>query len=319
MKLLGGRATGLFNRWLKRRIPAASQVRLNHRQIFIIPTRAGLGLLLLLAVMLLGAINYQNSLVYAVTFILGSLFWVSLHHTYRNLASLELHASGSHAVFAGEAAPLQVRLLAPRHAHQGLILSWPDTQPQRLDVDKQGDRRIDLYHPTAQRGWFSPGRLRIETRYPLGWFVAWSLVDLDWKVLVYPKPLSLPLPAMRSEGEGDGNQPLGEGVDDFQGLRNYQPGDSRRRLDWRAYSRGQGLHSKIFAEPLQNTLWLDLEQTPGVDIEQRISYLCGWIMQLEQQSRPYGLSLAGARLGPAMGEAHRDQCLRALALYGKAA
>lgn len=319
MKLLGGRATGLFNRWLKRRIPAASQVRLNHRQIFIIPTRAGLGLLLLLAVMLLGAINYQNSLVYAVTFILGSLFWVSLHHTYRNLASLELHASGSHAVFAGEAAPLQVRLLAPRHAHQGLILSWPDTQPQRLDVDKQGDRRIDLYHPTAQRGWFSPGRLRIEARYPLGWFVAWSLVDLDWKVLVYPKPLSLPLPAMRSEGEGDGNQPLGEGVDDFQGLRNYQPGDSRRRLDWRAYSRGQGLHSKIFAEPLQNTLWLDLEQTPGVDIEQRISYLCGWIMQLEQQSRPYGLSLAGVRLGPAMGEAHRDQCLRALALYGKAA
>jgi uncharacterized protein (DUF58 family) len=56
-----------------------------------------------------------------------------------------------------------------------------------------------------------------------------------------------------------------------------------------------------------------------VDIEQRISYLCGWIMQLEQQSRPYGLSLAGVRLGPAMGDAHRDQCLRALALYGKAA
>lgn len=314
-----GRASGLFQRWLKRRIPAATQVRLNHRQIFIIPTRAGLALLLLLGVMLIGAINYQNSLVYAVTFLLGSLFWVSLHHTYRNLASLELHASGSHAVFAGEAAPLHIRLLAPRHEHQALTLSWPQTQPQRLDVSKDSDTRVDLYHPTQQRGWFSPGRLRIETRYPLGWFVAWSLVDLDWKVLVYPKPLSVPLPPRRRAGAEEGDQPLGEGVDDFQGLRNYQPGDSRRRLDWRAYSRGQGLHSKVFAEPVQDTLWLDLDQTPGADLEQRLSYLCGWVMQLEQQSRPYGLLIGGTSFGPAVGEQQRDQCLRALALYGRPA
>lgn len=319
MSWLGGRATGWFNSWLKRRIPAAAQVRLNHRQIFIMPTRAGLGLLLLLGVMLVGAINYQNSLVYAVTFILGSLFWVSLHHTYRNLASLELHAAGSHAVFAGEAAPLHIRLLAPRHEHQALTLRWPHTQPQRLDVGKNSDTRVDLYHPTQRRGWFSPGRLRIETRYPLGWFVAWSLVDLDWQVLVYPKPLRVPLPAKRGAAQGDGSQPLGEGVDDFQGLRHYQPGDSRRRLDWRAYSRGQGLHSKVFAEPVQDTLWLDLEQTPGSDIEQRLSCLCGWIMQLEQQSQPYGVQIAGAVFGPAVGEVHRDQCLRALALYGRSA
>lgn len=319
MKRAAGRARGVFNRWLKRRIPPASRVHLNHRQIFIVPTRAGLGLLLLLIIMLLGAINYQNSLVYAVTFILGSLFWVSLHHTYRNLASLQLHAAGSQPVFAGEAAPLHIRLVAPRHEHQALKLSWPQTQVQCVDVGKDEGRRIDLYHPTEQRGWFRPERLRIETRYPLGWFVAWSLVDLDWQVLVYPRPISVPLPALRGVGEDGGDMPHGEGVDDFQGLRHYQPGDSRRRLDWRAYSRGQGLHSKVFAEPLQDTLWLSLENAPGLDQEQQLSCLCGWIMQLEQQSRPYGLQLPGSRLGPALGDVHRDQCLRALALYGRPA
>lgn len=315
---LGKRATGLFDRWLKRRIPTAPQVRLNHRQIFIIPTRAGLALLLLLIIMLVGAINYQNSLVYAVTFIIGSLFWVSLHHTYRNLASLELHAAGSRPVFAGEAAPLHLRLLATRHEHQALTLSWPQTQPQRLDVERDGDTRLTLYHPVTKRGWFSPGRLRIETRYPLGWFVAWSLVDLDWQVLVYPKPLKAPLPALGvGAGEEEGEQPQGEGVDDFQGLRHYQPGDSRRRLDWRAWSRGQGLHSKVFAdEPRHNTLWLDLEQAAGLDLEQRLGTLCGWIMQLELESRPYGLRLPGREISPAQGENHRDACLRALALYG---
>ena len=80
------RARALHQRWLKRRIPAAQQISLDHRRIFILPSRAGLGFLLLLAILLVGAINYQNSLVYGLTFLLLSLFWVVLHHSYRNLA-----------------------------------------------------------------------------------------------------------------------------------------------------------------------------------------------------------------------------------------
>lgn len=312
------RTSRLFDRWLKRRIPPAPRVTLSHRQIFIVPTRAGLAFLLLLVIMLIGAINYQNSLVYGVIFLLGSLFWVSLHHTYRNLASLEVHAAGSTPVFAGEMAPLELNLLAPRHEHQALVFSWPDAQPRQIDVGKGSETRITLYHPTHRRGWLRPGRLRIETRYPVGWFVAWSLVDLDWQVLVYPRVITLALPALGPGGEGDSDQQMAEGTDDFQGLRDYQPGDSRRRLDWRAYSRGQGLHSKIFAEPVRSTYRLDLAATPGVDLEQRLSHLTGWIMQLELADQPYGLQLGETRIAPGCGERHRDRCLRNLALFGSA-
>jgi uncharacterized protein (DUF58 family) len=107
-----------------------------------------------------------------------------------------------------------------------------------------------------------------------------------------------------------------EGTDDFQGLRDYQPGDSRRRLDWRAYSRGQGLHTKVFAEPLQSTQFLDLANTPGANLEQCLSHLAGWVMQLELTDQPYGLQLDTMQIAPGSGERHCDQCLRALALYG---
>ena len=313
---LGGQASGVFQRWLKKRIPAASQIRLNHRRIFIMPTRAGMGLLLLLVIMLIGAINYQNSLVYALVFLLGSLFWIGLHHTYRNLAGLELQANGSLPVFAGEEAPLTVTLLATRREYQAIALFWPSSLPRQVDVQPDMGATLPLYHPTSTRGWLKPGRLRVETRYPLGWFVAWSLVDLDWHVLVYPQPLSVPLPGMRAGNEGEGDQLLVEGVDDFQGLRAYQPGDSKKRLDWRAWSRGHGLHSKVFAEPQQDSLWLTLAQAPGQSLEQQLGCLTGWVLRLETLRRPYGLELAGNRLGPALGEAHRDACLRALALYG---
>ena len=313
---LAGQTSGLFQRWLKKRIPAASHVRLNHRRIFIMPTRAGMGLLLLLVIMLIGAINYQNSLVYAVVFTLGSLFWIGLHHTYRNLAGLELQATGSLPVFCGEEAQLNMTLVSERREHQAIGMRWPMTSSRQFDVAAGQSTTLVLYYPTQRRGWMRPDRLRVETRYPLGWFVAWSLVDLDWKILVYPKPISLPLPSMHGGGEGQGDQLLVEGVDDFQGLRDYQPGDSKKRLDWRAWSRGQGLHSKIFAEPQHDSQWLKLEQAPGQTLELQLSCLAGWILQLQQRQQPYGLELPGTRIEPAAGEAHQEACLRALALYG---
>lgn len=305
--------------WLRRRIPPARQIRLDHRRIFIIPSRAGGAFLLLLTVMLVGAINYQNSLVYGLTFALLGLFWVALHHTYRNLAGVQLKATGGRAVFAGEQAPLGMVLVSERREHQALRLSWPQVVTHTVDVPAGSEQALTLYHPTSRRGWLALERLRIETRFPLGWFQAWSLIDLDWQVLVYPKPIQRALPrgSAPDGAEHDQEQALIEGVDDFQGLRAYQPGDSRRRLDWRAWSRGQGLHSKVFAEPQQQSLWLDLASAPGRDLEERLGVMTGWVLALDNARRPYGLILPGQRIEPVLGEGHRERCLRALALFGR--
>ena len=304
--------------WLRRRIPPARSLRLDHRRIFILPSRAGMAFLLLLLIMLIGAINYQNSLVYGLTFTLLSLFWVALHHTYRNLAAVQLRATGGRAVFAGEQVPLGLTLRSERREHQALKLRWPGLDAVSVDVPAGGEQALTLFHPTERRGWLALERLRIETRYPLGWFVVWSLVDLDWQVLVYPKPVSAPLPVGAAPDGEEDDQPLAqqEGVADFQGLRAYRPGDSRRRLDWRAWSRGQGLHSKVFAEPQQQSLWLDLAAASGRDLDECLGVLTGWVLEMEREQRPYGLSLPGVRIEPAQGDSHREVCLRALALYG---
>jgi len=104
------------DRWLLRRIPPASSVRLNQRRIFIMPTAVGLAFLVALLLMLLTAINYQNSLAYGLTFQLGSLYLVTILHTWRNLAGLVLQAGGSTAAFVGEQALLRVRLESPGRA-----------------------------------------------------------------------------------------------------------------------------------------------------------------------------------------------------------
>lgn len=308
-----------WNRWLARRIPPAASVRLNQRRIFILPTRVGAAYGVALLPMLLVGINYQNSLAYGLTFLLASVFIVAILHTYRNLAGLLLKAGGGAAVFVGEQARFRVCLESQGREHQAVALGWPPAELQARDVPAQGQAEVELTQPARRRGWLRPGRLRVESRFPLGLVVAWSWVDLDQALLIYPRPLEGELPlAAGVEGEEEGLRAQGHGADDFQGLRGYQPGDSRRRLDWKAYSRGQGLQVKDFAALSGRDLWLDFDSLGG-DVEMRLSLLCHWVLQLSERQQAFGLQLPGQMIAADHGDAHRDACLRALALFGEAA
>lgn len=308
------------DRWLQRRIPAGPSVQLDQRRIFIMPTLVGLAYAGALLLMLIAAINYQNSLAYALTFLLGSLFVVAILHTWRNLAGVLLLGAGSTPVFAGQPARLRVRLESRGRAHQALRLGWSASDMRETLVPAGGASEVELSVESTRRGWLRPGRLRVESRFPLGILVAWSWVDLELAALVYPRPLAGQLP--RTAGVGDepheDSHALAGGVDDFQGLKPWQPGDSRRRLNWKAYSRGQGLLVKDFSEPTGDEALLTLDGLGG-DIETRLSLLCHWVVELSSQQQSFTLQLGAEHLGPATGEAHRDACLRALALFGKEA
>ena len=303
-------------RWLARRVPAARHIRLGRRQVFILPTRAGLLFAGALLPMLLVAINYQNSLAYALCFLLVSLALVSLLHTWRTLLGIELRAGSVGATFAGQAAGFQV-LLESDGARQAIALGWSRSERVFVDIPSNGQARVELLLAAPRRGWLTAPRLRVESRFPLGLWVAWSWVDLQQRALVYPQPASGPLTLGRAGGDQEGRQLAGEGVDDFRGLRQHQPADGIRRVDWKAFSRGQGLRVKDFAALAGGDWLLDLDSLPG-PLEERLSRLCQAVLHLSAEGRPFELRLSGRHLGPASGATHREACLCALALHGVA-
>jgi uncharacterized protein (DUF58 family) len=107
------------------------------------------------------------------------------------------------------------------------------------------------------------------------------------------------------------------GNDDFAGLRAYHPGDSPRRIAWKADAREQGLLSKLFTGHADAHIWLDYDQLPAsLGVEERLSRLTRWVLDADAARIPYGLRLAPTVIEPGNGTAHRLRCLRALALYG---
>ncbi|MBB3104420.1 uncharacterized protein (DUF58 family) [Azomonas macrocytogenes] len=304
--------------WLARRTPRASRIRLDRRLIFIMPTRVGLFFFMAQLLMLLAAINYQNSLAYAVTFLLLSLSIVTILHTWRNLVGLELQAANVAPVFVGGQAMLGLRLESTKYAHRAIALGWSGSEMQLQEVAACSISNAELQLPALARGWLQPGRLRVESRFPLGIFMAWSWVDLEISALVYPRPLSGELPCLSGkdhEDETDGSRAEQAGVDDYRGLRPWQPGDAIRRLDWKAYSRGRGLLVKDFVALTGTELVLDFGKLSG-DIEARLSLLCHWVLELDSVGQIFTLVLPGQTIGPNAGQLHREVCLRALALFG---
>ncbi len=297
--------------------PPTEEQLIHRRRLYMLPTSLGWLFSLVLLVLLLGAINYANSLAYGLTFLLAAVAIVSMLHTHRNLLGLRVSCGPCACVFAGENAQFQIYLSnsngPPR---MGICIESGKTEVGRADI-AQGEQalvRMEVY--AGRRGYLAPPLVVLSSRFPLGFLYAWSRrIRLQQRCLVYPKPGgSLPLPGSLDPRthEDLGVQPEGE---DFRGLREFRPGDSPRHVSWKAVARGRGMLTKQFAGGRHASVWLDWEALPGLDIEQRLSQLCRWVLDCEQAGLQYGLRLPATTLAPANGEPHRHDCLAALALF----
>ena len=321
---------GLSQRFAARSRRAAvdeGALLLGQRRIYILPTGPGLGFGALLLVLLVGSINYNLGLGYALTFLALSCALVDMVLTWRNLAWLVLQPVRAAGVFAGQEAVFELQLRNPsgraRYAILADLAEAAKTGEPRhaIDVPAGGSATLRLALPSDKRGWLAAPRLTLRTRFPLGLFQAWSHWRPDLRALVYPFPEegAPPLPA-RSTGASDGAGHAGE--DDFAGVRPYQPGDPLKRLAWRQIARldpadGGQLATKHFEGGAREELVLDFSALPArLDLELRLSRMTRWVLDAESRALPYAFRLGAEQFEASGGVAHQAACLRALALYG---
>jgi uncharacterized protein (DUF58 family) len=306
-------ATRLFQ-W---RDPERGPIVLVQRRVFILPSRHGFTFALLLLVMLTGSINYSLGLGFVLTFLLGALGVNGMVYTFRNLVNLQITGGRARPVFAGDTAQFTVHLENAGDMDRYAIgLTHDRKNAAFVDVKARSTGSVIAAIPAPRRGIFKPGRLRLFTRFPLGLYYAWAYLELDMHCVVYPRPAptGLPLPpAVASAGTGTQH---GRGQEDFAGLRQYHVGDSPRHIAWKAAARDQGLLTKQFAGRAEIELWLDWTQLPSrTGVEERLSHMARWVLDAHAAGLSYGLRLPGETVEMAAGEAQRDRCLEALALF----
>jgi uncharacterized protein (DUF58 family) len=290
-------------------------VVLGRRRLYILPTAQGFVLALLLVGMLLGALNYNNSLAFALTFLLAGLGLVVMHHAHRNLLGLELRFLPAEPVFAGCEAALPFRVSnptpLPRH---DLVLAAGGARSRPFDLAPGESRKVTVPAPTERRGPLRVGDVGLEGGFPGQLFRVWTWLAREAEGLVWPAPADhAPLPA--DGGSGGAGEERVTGGDDFRGLRDYHPGDSPRHIAWKALAHSDEPMVKLFGGTASEPVWLDYEEAPG-EHEKRLAVLCRWCIDAHRAGRPYGLRLPDRVVPPDQGEAQLGRALDALALTG---
>lgn len=287
----------------------------NRRRIYIVPTRFGIALGLLLAAMLLAGLNYNSNLGLAFGFLMTSLALVAMHHCHRNLLGLRVDVTPEVDAFAGGDACFDFRL----HNHAGIERC--DIEIRCADssvihnVPAEGDERAALNVPVVQRGVIRLERFELRTRYPFGWFRAWTYVQTPLTAYVAPRPGGERTLPGTAAATGSASPSESRGDEDFAGLRSYEAGVPLKHMAWKVLARGGEPAVRSYSGLAAQPEWLEWSALAHLDEEARLSQLCRWVLESESAQRAYGLRLPGTEIPPARGIAHRSACLRALAAY----
>jgi len=161
--------------------------------------------------------------------------------------------------------------------------------------------------------------IRIQSPFPVNFFVRGRSFSLERTVTVFPRPV--PCPAIGSGGQ---EKIRGERPADRKGyegevsrISGYRGGDPLKLIHWRLSARQDQLMVRELSDPEQAPIILDPARLPGSDLEGRLNCVCYWIVRLTREQRPVGLKLGATTIPPGLGKAQKIRLLTALATYGE--
>jgi len=310
----GGIVNFIKRRTKRKRDPLVLPFELEYRHIYVLPTSFGWGFGLMLMFMALGGLNFNNNMALMLVFLLATISQLTTLIAYRNMSGLKIDSIFSEPVFCGENAHFRVFVSNQGERQRFAIQAGFSAAQDCKDFKLNTTESYHLQQKTISRGWMEMPSFRLETRFPLGLFKAWSWVFPRSRCLVYPSPAKN-APALPKSGHGHaGRATKGDG-DQLHGLRKYQPGDSKQRVAWRASARHGELYSLEMETPREEACELDWNLLQGTNVETRLSILTAWVIAADHKQLSYSLKLPGEFIASGNDLAHRARCLELLALH----
>jgi uncharacterized protein (DUF58 family) len=258
---------------------------------------------------------------------------VGMHVCHGTLRGLAMNLIAPSAQYAGAMAAFDIQLLNDKRSIRhgiGLNVLNPSANGSTqdhwawADVPAQGSSTVKVAFKPEQRGLHRLPTLTAETRFPLGTFRVWTVWRPAAQVLVYPTPEANapPLPPGEPRSGGAATAARTQNTGEFDGVRGYKRGDPLKLVVWKKAAKADesdsrengGLVVRDTQQAQRHELWLDFMQAGSGGTEQKLSRLCAWVLSAEKLALDYGLRLPALEIKPGSGEAHKRQCLEALAL-----
>jgi len=289
-------------------------------KIYIIPTKEGIIFFISIFAIFLGSINENNNMGLLFSFFLFSIFVITLFDTRKNILGIKINNIEVEDAFADSISKVLVSLDSGEMERVAIRIDLNENF-KSTNISWNNSKTIDLEIKGKTRGVFTLPHILLSSRYPLGIFKAQSYLFPDCRQIVYPKPSKSSYIDHKGQSINgiDGNIKENSSEDEFKGLREYIKGDSFKRISWKSFSKGLGLHVKDFdsGKAEYDEVIIDINRVDGNNIEEQLSIMCRAVLELDLLGIRYGMRTDKIFIPPSTGGKHRLEALRSLAFHGE--
>ena len=282
--------------------------------IYILPTIDGLKVIALNLILLILGLVYANNYILLFNFILFCLFLGSMFYTHFNLSGLTLKSAQFPPLYVNESGLLNLSFKSSNAQGHYFIRPYFKSSTIKLlepnktfPISSKDNTVVNISIQAISRGHDNIKSIYIETLFPFNFFRCFTFFKIDQSCLIYPERSDLRLHEeieLIEEGREEG--------DDFF-IREYQIGDSLKRVDWKKLAQTNRWYTRQFQTARPNPILLILNETP---LEDTLKSICFTMHILHQQDVKYGLKLGHKILiSPDHSSRHLNNCLRELARY----
>ena len=240
-------------------------------------TKQGALFLALMLVVGCTALYSGNNLIYLTFSSMLAALMVSELVSRLTLANLNLRMALPDHIFAGRPvmARISIRNTKRRISSYSLRLSSGRTRGKPgLELEKvyvpilgAGETAITMARAEiVQRGRYHSENLELSTAFPFGFVERRMTLSLSEVITVYP---SVELTALASEilrmvERQESGRSIGDSHDLYR-IRQAQPGDTARFLDWKAAARNGGLWVREYSREERRRVWIRFDRRIGVE------------------------------------------------------
>ncbi len=293
---------------------------LSFRRLYLRLTKAGYLFIAFALTAGFVAVNAGNNLLFILLASLLALLTVSGVLAYLNIRGLTVSLRVPGEVFAGNPATVFLDLTNRKRALPSFLISCERDEGGDVVAEILPGRTESLSVRTTfgRRGRRRLKEMILTSEFPFGLVRRGGYFTPAATCLVYPRPAPVTwsfLESAEREGE-ERSMPLAGAGGDYRGLREYLPGDSLSRVQWKGWLRHRRLMTKEFETEGASPVVFSYHKVPGPDLEARIGQLTWLVRTGFRRGRAVGLVLPGRTFPPAVGSLHRKNLLTALALFG---
>jgi uncharacterized protein (DUF58 family) len=294
------------------------------------PTRAGWVFFVLTLGVGFAALNTGNNLLYLVLSLMLAFLVLSGVLSESALRGVHVTRRVPRELFEGRATQVVLEIENKQRRVPAFAVAVEDRVREGLGVQRAAGRafalrvgagktEVRVYRfEASRRGPATFTSFRVSTRFPFGLFVKSLLMECPKAVLVYPAVHRARVPASEDSQAISGDvraTRVGPGSE-VGGLRDFEAGDSARRIAWRASLRSGSVVVRDTERDQRREVEVRLRtrgESEGEPFEQAVRRAASGVVAALESGVRVGLRTDETRMRPEAGSRHRARLLSYLA------